>query len=485
MMDADTIHDYLNGDLDEAKVRELTEWLLAAPEHRVQFRREVALAISLATSVETASASAVPKRTASSARHRVGTPQGATKETLQGESKAELKPALKAGPNAAPKESLKKRGSSSASSSRLPHHQRRTRQSRFMPGLLVVTALAAGVVIAVVLNTDHVVGPSPVPRAPATLDTTQMLIGDVRGAVSVVRDQVAMKTLPTSLRAGDQVHIGAQAAVRLDMDTGQTRIWAGPDTSLVIASIRESLDRAGTRVDIAHGKLLIEAAPQPENSPLRLRSTHSEAEVVGTVLSFDVTPQRDRLQVSHGVVTYGKLSGGERARVVAGGFGEWDGARITLGKFHHLPPAAVTGATVTGFALIDDSTGLPIPGFTRLESGSVIDLGKLQGRKLNIRAEVDWPIPAEESHVVFHYDGQRNTEGYVPYTLFKDLAVRTSSDLPEKLFNGIHVLTATPYAATGKIVGQDKPTTKETSPDPKGIPGHSATIFFTVINAVP
>ncbi len=47
MIDADTIHAYLNGDLDENKVRELAEWLLAAPENRVSFRREVALATSL------------------------------------------------------------------------------------------------------------------------------------------------------------------------------------------------------------------------------------------------------------------------------------------------------------------------------------------------------------------------------------------------------------------------------------------------------
>ena len=47
MIDADSIHDYLDGDLDEAKKRELAQWLLAAPEHRALFRREVALAATL------------------------------------------------------------------------------------------------------------------------------------------------------------------------------------------------------------------------------------------------------------------------------------------------------------------------------------------------------------------------------------------------------------------------------------------------------
>ena len=47
MIDADSIHDYLDGDLDEVQKRELAQWLLAAPEHRALFRREVALAATL------------------------------------------------------------------------------------------------------------------------------------------------------------------------------------------------------------------------------------------------------------------------------------------------------------------------------------------------------------------------------------------------------------------------------------------------------
>ena len=457
MIDADTIHDYLNGDLDENKVRELAEWLLAAPENRVSFRREVALATSLEERAAAVAQIRSEKLSETSA-HRLGGKK--TKRVI---------------PGARPAQSPR---------------QRRSHQSRLMTSFLVVTALAAVAVIGVI----PALKPTPMPSAPAPVATTattptppqlpasHIVIGDLRGSVSVTRDKIPLKAMPDKLLAGDQVQIGAQAAVRLEMDDGHTRIWAESDTTFMIASIRESRDRAGTKLDMLKGKLLIEAAPQPENMPLRIRSPHSEAEVIGTVLSFEVTPKTDLLKVAKGVVAYGILTETKPTQVIAGGFGEWDGSRISNGKFTHELPAAVTTAKVSGFSLIDDNTNRAIPGYEQMTSGSVVDLAGLHGRKLNIRANVIWPGSDDDSDIVFHYDDHRNTEGSAPYSLLKYSLPLPAWVPPGKFANGIHVLSATPYSPKLNANSPANPTASDPS---NKSPGQSATIIFTVINSTP
>jgi hypothetical protein len=297
-----------------------------------------------------------------------------------------------------------------------------------------------------------------------------------------MRANVMMATLPADLQAGDQVHLGTQAAVRLEMDHGRTRIWADGDTTLIISSIRESRDRDGTRLDITQGKLLIEAAPQPADAPLRIRSPRSEAEVIGTVLSFAAMPDHDRLQVGHGVVAYSRLAGDQRSHITVGGFGESDGLRLTVGRLNYQPPPAVTKATISRFALIDDTTDMPIPGYAQLTSGCVIDMAELNGRKINIRAEVSWPsVNEQQGHVVFHYDTHEPiAEGGAPYTVLSDAPPLSTTIPPERFANGIHALVATPYSE--KLANHPL---NQRPHGGNGSPGQSATLIFTVINALP
>ena len=438
MIDEDIIHDYLDGDLDEIKARELAQWLLAAPENRALFRREVAFAATLS---ERATLVA-PQRATFPAQHPTAEPG-----TLTSTQKHREK-------------SLR---------------QHRPPPSRLNPRLFAFgTVAAAVVVISAILALQQ----SAVSLAPAM---PELLIGDARGSVSVVRGTSILATLPPDLQAGDQLRIGSNASVRLDMDHGGTRIWAGADTSLIVTTIRDPRDRSGTRLDIAQGTLLIEAAPQPTNTPLRIRSTRSEAEVVGTVLSFSVLPERDRLLVGHGAVAYGLPAGTQRSQITEGGFGESDGAHLKVGRFDHQPPIAVTTARVSGFALVDDSTGMPIPGYAQLISGCVIDLAGLHGRKTNLRADITWPKSTEQGHVVFHYDDTKPfAEAAAPYTVLSDNPTLAATVPDERFANGIHAVVATPYAG-----GINEHPPNERPLGGTGDPGNSATLIFTVINATP
>jgi FecR protein len=437
MIDADSIHVYLDGDLDEAKKRELAQWLLAAPENRALFHREVALAAIL------------DERAATSRSRAMSAPQSPS-------------------PSASSSSSTRTHTNKHRSKSLRLHRPRRARAV----GWPVFAAVAAVVAITAVL----VLQPSA-----ATPAAQSILIGETRGSVSVVRGNVTLATLPPALLAGDQVRIGPNASARLEMDHGRTRIWGAPDTTVVIASIREARDRVGTRLDLAHGNLLIEAAPQPANAPLRIRSPRSEAEVVGTVLSFTAFADRDRLLVGHGVVAYSRSSGEQRTQILAGGFGDSDGARLTVGRLDFQPPAAVTTARVNGFSLIDDSTGKSIPGYTQLANGSVIDLAGLQGRKINISADVLWPDADHHGHIVFHYDDAKPiAESGAPYSVLSDVPSLSPATQPERFHNGIHALVATPYS--GKI---DNRQSAVRTTGGNGSPGQSATLIFTVINAAP
>ena len=429
MIDPETIQDYIDGELDETKARELSQWLLAAPANRALFRREVVLA---ATLTEQAAATAQQPASTSSAR---------THETKRRSKKI--------------------------------RHQRPLRP-RMAPRLFAVGAIAAVVVLSAILVLRQ-------PPAPLALPAYDLVISDFRGSVSVVRGDSPMTKLPTTLQPGDHVRIGSNATALLEMDHGRTRIWAASDTTLVIATIREARERAGTRLEVARGSLTIEAAPQPADAPLRIGSARSEAEVVGTVLSFSALPDRDRLLVGHGVVAYALRRNGQRAQLAAGGLGESDGTHLTIGRLDYQPPLAITKARVTGFSLIDDSTGKPIPGYAQLESGCVIDLKALHGRKINLSAEVAWPPANEHGHVVFHYDDTKPiAEAAAPYTLLSDLPPFADL-LPAVRFpEGVHALVATPYSGD---ISKHRPSERPVGG--AGDPGSSATLIFTVINATP
>ncbi len=451
MIDAEFIQRYLDGELDESTTRDLSQWLLMSAENRALFRREIALAAALVTSATAdsahslAPAKTVARRAGSSSRTRT---------------------------HASPR-SISAR------------HFKKSQRSRVASRLFIFAATAATVIISAVLLLREASAPSTPPAPNLALPTRAPVTHDLEikifhGPVSVARNNVTMANLPTTLQPGDQVRLGGQANAELTMDEGRTRIWAGADTNFVITAIKDPYEQTGTKINLTSGTVLMEAAPQPTNAPLRIHSLRSQAKIVGTVLSFSVLQDRDRIVVGHGVVDYSLPNQGQQTRLTTGNIGESDGFSLTTTKLDYQPPPAVTMARVTGFSLVDGKTGTPIAGYTKLESGCVIDCRKLPSRTLNIRADVAW-TQTNEGEVHFYLQNKDPIVNQVPpYVLTMDLSPFETTKEDRPITDGIHSLVAIPYSGPYRENENDQ--------FPNGIkdqPGHSATLIFTVINSSP
>ncbi|UOQ53834.1 PQQ-dependent sugar dehydrogenase [Hymenobacter cellulosivorans] len=123
-----------------------------------------------------------------------------------------------------------------------------------------------------------------------------------------------------------------------------------------------------------------------------------------------------------------------------------------------------TGQAVTSFTLFNADTDQPIAGYDPLPAGAVLNLATLPSRHLNIRANTN---PATVGSVRFGYDATANfrTENTVPYALAGDNG--PTDYLPWTPTVGSHMLTATPYTATGAT----------------GTAGQALTVTFTVTDA--
>ena len=118
---------------------------------------------------------------------------------------------------------------------------------------------------------------------------------------------------------------------------------------------------------------------------------------------------------------------------------------------------------VTGMALIDAKTDLPISDFNPLLDGDVLDLKKLP-KKLNIQAFAE---SSSVKSVVFSFDGnpKYRTENFAPYAIGGD---REGNYFDWKVTPGVYTITATPY---------DKS-------DGKGQAGKSLTITIEIVDGV-
>ena len=105
-------------------------------------------------------------------------------------------------------------------------------------------------------------------------------------------------------------------------------------------------------------------------------------------------------------------------------------------------PAGAGGPlAVTSFALLDAGTGLTVPGYADVRDGAVIDVAKLRGRGVTIKANTN---PAEVGSVRFDYDGTTSyhTENSAPYAIAGDSGGEYNA---WELRRGAHTLVATPY----------------------------------------
>jgi hypothetical protein len=444
MIDSEFIQAYLDGELSEVQRLELSHWLLAAPENRNLFRREVRLASALEN------APTIAQHTKRSSVR------------LQAQSSQRLK-----------------------KSRRL----RAVRSQGFAARLFILGATAAALVIGTTFMLQEQASPAkpsdtvPEPLAqklpPNKLISSDLIMGQALGPVVVVRDNEIMQPLPTTMKVGDQVRVGDDASVLLTMDDKRTQIRAESNSDFVIGSIKEMQARKGTQFIMSRGTLLIEAAPQPAQAPLRFLSTRSQAEVVGTILSFSVLPELDRVSVGHGVVNYSLLQQNNQksksTQLTAGRFGESNGNNLANRALSHTPPTARTNVRIKNIKLIDRETNAVIPGYSALESGMIIDMGKISSRMLSFRADIDWGAHEPKSVHFHHNDKSPIIQTRQPISLYIDRPPFRQS--PDRLMvtNDVHALVITPYSLTpGRHGSKDE--------DP-GKPGQSLTLIFTIINA--
>jgi hypothetical protein len=109
------------------------------------------------------------------------------------------------------------------------------------------------------------------------------------------------------------------------------------------------------------------------------------------------------------------------------------------------------GPSVDSFSLVDAATGQPVPGYSPINDGAVLNLASLTGTAFDLRADAgDGTVS-----VAFSLDGISSTDDAAPFAVAWTAVV------------GTHSLTATPYAGAGA----------------GGAAGTPRTIAFTVIDA--
>jgi hypothetical protein len=126
-------------------------------------------------------------------------------------------------------------------------------------------------------------------------------------------------------------------------------------------------------------------------------------------------------------------------------------------------PAGATSQSVSSFTLINADTGSAVAGFETMPDGTIIDLGTLPTKHLNIRANT---APAIVGSVRFAFAGKTNfrTETGAPYALYGDVNGAYNAWTPSI---GSYTLKGTPY----------------TGSNASGSAGVSLTVGFTVTDS--
>ena len=79
--------------------------------------------------------------------------------------------------------------------------------------------------------------------------------------------------------------------------------------------------------------------------------------------------------------------------------------------------AAAAAASITGFTLVNADTDQDLFALT---PGIVLDLATLPTRNVNIRADVDLPLPGSVVFVLTGPQSRNETQDFEPYALFSD-----------------------------------------------------------------
>ncbi|MBA3684514.1 MAG: hypothetical protein H0W72_04655, partial [Planctomycetes bacterium] len=227
MTPLERIHRYLDGDLDEAERDAFAAWLLEDREHRRLFIRESHLAAALSHQLQQQADMVEPLRSRDAPHAPV----------LRGARFAPLAPLA---PIA-------------------------------WMGLGAAAAAAAFLVFA------RPPGPPPVaPAAPlAVVVPADSVAVQWRGTAVVTRSGTILAQ-PPRLHVDDTVAVSEDGDAVLALEDG-TRIQLTSRAKATLRSLRGGSAIGGTVVELHDGRLVAEAATQPDEAPLRIRTAHGSA----------------------------------------------------------------------------------------------------------------------------------------------------------------------------------------------------------------
>ena len=308
MINPEFIHAYLDGELDPQQARQLGLWLLADPANQDRFDEEIDLVVGIIALTRR------PKLNSSSSQ----------RTTLRARTTSSNK------------------------------FRARTRSSPSYWKIYASIAALMIICVSVALILTDKSSTSAINNVASTTAASTLPLFQIVGKVIIEREGKILNPSLGPIRElfiGDVVRSGANStveAMRIDLDNGQTKIHLDSDTSLVIRSIREPTERRGTSLDVHRGSLLVEAAPQSPETPLRLLSSRSNVEIVGTVVNFMVSPTKDHIAVGHGVVSVSPLSSTKVQGVLvsAGHYTINDGTSIQTKFIGAQTPTPVSSSSV-------------------------------------------------------------------------------------------------------------------------------------------
>jgi len=205
--------------------------------------------------------------------------------------------------------------------------ERRSRLHRDRRVWLLLPAAAAAVLVGLALRSK---APTPPPGPVAQEEATTAPATHPRGSIvrrpPVARLESANGALfldgarKLEARAGSWlpagwglVTVGPAARAVLAFED-QTSLALEGDSALVQVGAGEG---RGKEAFLARGRLTADVKPQPPGRPLLISTPQAQATVVGTRFTLTVDRTSTRLEVAHGGVHLGRLSGGEATLVTA------------------------------------------------------------------------------------------------------------------------------------------------------------------------
>ena len=158
------------------------------------------------------------------------------------------------------------------------------------------------------------------------------------------------------LLSGDIVITKSAELLTCQFYNDATRVDVLAESSLTFAISPES-----KRLELNSGALSADVSPQPENSPILVKTRDAEARIVGTKFTVSVEVEQTTLRVDEGHVRMKRLKDSAEVDVKTGSF--------AVSGLSTAPLTAIAIPAVTGFSLINADTGKPLPAFTPIPAG--------------------------------------------------------------------------------------------------------------------